>query len=152
VRALIQRVTRASVTANGVPNGEIGGGLVIFLGVTHEDTEAVAARMWQKIAQLRIFQDDQGKTNLSLKDVGGTVLIVSQFTLYADLRKGNRPSFIKAASPEHGEALYDYFVSLATAELDGVRSGVFGADMAVDLVNDGPFTIWLDSTIWDSPR
>lgn len=149
MRALIQRVSRAKVTVEGQETGRIEDGFVILLGVTHDDTEAIADRMWQKISQLRIFRDDQGKTNISLKDVDGQVLIVSQFTLYADLRKGNRPSFIKAADPEKGEVLYEYFVSLARAELGDVACGVFGAEMQIELVNDGPFTIWLDSEIWE---
>lgn len=149
MRALIQRVSRAKVTVEGQETGKIDGGFVILLGVTHNDTEAIADRMWQKISQLRIFRDDQGKTNISLRDVAGQVLIVSQFTLYADLRKGNRPSFIKAADPEKGEALYEYFVNLARAELGDVACGVFGAEMQIELVNDGPFTIWLDSEIWE---
>ncbi|HHT44804.1 MAG TPA: D-tyrosyl-tRNA(Tyr) deacylase [Fastidiosipila sp.] len=149
MRALIQRVSRAKVTVEGQETGKIDGGFVILLGVTHDDTEAIADRMWQKISQLRIFRDDQGKTNISLRDVAGQVLIVSQFTLYADLRKGNRPSFIKAADPEKGEALYEYFVNLARAELGDVACGVFGAEMQIELVNDGPFTIWLDSEIWE---
>lgn len=149
MRALIQRVSRAKVTVDEKETGRIDEGYVILLGVTHDDTEAIADRMWQKISQLRIFRDDQGKTNISLKDVSGQVLIVSQFTLYADLRKGNRPSFIKAADPEKGEALYEYFVGLARAELGAVATGIFGAEMQIELVNDGPFTIWLDSDIWD---
>lgn len=152
MRALIQRVKKASVTADGIETGRINDGYVILLGVTHDDTKELAARMWQKILQLRIFQDSEGKTNLSLGDVGGQVLIVSQFTLYADLRKGNRPSFIRAAAPDKGEALYDYFVELAKADLGAVACGVFGAEMQIALINDGPFTIWLDSQMWDGPR
>lgn len=149
MRALIQRVSKASVRADGELCGSINEGYVILLGVTHDDTEAIADRMWQKISQLRLFRDQEGKTNIALKDVSGEVLIVSQFTLYADLKKGNRPSFINAAPPAKGEALYDYFVNLARADLGHVACGVFGAEMQIELINDGPFTIWLNSQIWE---
>ena len=152
MRALIQRVSEAKVVANGELTGSIGPGYVILLGVAEQDTAEIAARMWHKIFQLRIFQDDEGKTNRSLSDVAGEVLIVSQFTLYADLRKGNRPSFIRAGSPAHSEALYNNFVQLAKADLGDVATGIFGADMQISLTNDGPFTIWLDSDIWNTPR
>lgn len=157
MRAVVQRVSRASVSIDGHVNGEIGRGYLILLGVGKEDDEAVAEKLWQKIWKLRIFQDEQGKTNLDLASVGGSVLIVSQFTLFANCRKGNRPSFIDSAPPADGERLYAYFTELAgmsigkaDASISGagvphVATGVFGADMQVELVNDGPFTVVLDT-------
>lgn len=147
MRALIQRVSRASVTVDGRVTGSCGKGLCILLGVGRTDTEQVAERLWGKASGLRIFDDADGKTNLSLSDVGGEVLVVSQFTLYANCRRGRRPSFIEAAPPDLGRALYERFCELAEASLgkERVGRGIFGADMQVELVNDGPFTIWLDT-------
>lgn len=144
MRALIQRVTTAQVEVDGKVVGACGHGLLVLLGVGHEDTEATAARLWSKIYRLRIFADEAGKTNLSLADVGGEVLVISQFTLYADCRKGNRPSFVNAAPPQQGNALYEHFCSLAVKDVPHVGRGVFGAAMQVSLTNDGPFTIWLE--------
>ncbi len=145
MRALIQRVSEASVDCGQGRKSDIGQGLLILLGVGEDDGEESCARLWKKINNLRIFKDPEGKTNLNLEAVSGSVLIVSQFTLFADTRKGNRPSFIKAAPPELGERLYNYFVELARREVPIVATGSFGAEMKVHLVNDGPFTIWLDT-------
>ncbi len=145
MRALLQRVSRADITVEGVQTGSIGQGYVILLGVGHDDDEAAAEKLWTKTRRLRIFDDGDGKANLSLEDVGGDVLIVSQFTLYANCRRGNRPSFTDAGAPAAAEALYEHFVGLARADVAHVETGVFGADMQVDLTNDGPFTIWLDT-------
>lgn len=146
MRALLQRVSRADITVEGVRTGSIGQGYVILLGVGQDDDEAAAEKLWSKTRRLRIFDDGDGKANLSLEDVGGDVLIVSQFTLYANCRRGNRPSFTDAGAPTAAEALYEHFVELARADVEHVETGVFGADMQVDLTNDGPFTIWLDTT------
>ena len=145
MRAVVQRVTRAKVTVDGEVIGEIGNGLVVLLGVARDDTKVEAAYLVDKIAALRIFDDDQGKMNLSVKDVDGGVLIVSQFTLYGDVRRGLRPSWIDAAPPEIAEPLYDFFVRQARAIIDNVATGSFRAMMQVELVNDGPVTILLDS-------
>ena len=145
MRALLQRVSRADITVEGVQTGSIGQGYVILLGVGHDDDEEAAEKLWTKTRRLRIFDDGDGKANLSLEDVGGDVLIVSQFTLYANCRRGNRPSFTDAGAPAAAEALYERFVELARADVAHVETGVFGADMQVDLTNDGPFTIWLDT-------
>lgn len=145
MRILIQRVTRAAVRVDKNVVGSIGAGLVALVGVGHGDDEMIADTMAAKTVDLRIFRDAAGKTNRSLIDVGGEMLAVSQFTLFADTRKGRRPSFIDAAAPEVGERLYQRFA--AAVEGRGVRvgRGVFGAEMQVELVNDGPMTIWLDS-------
>ncbi len=145
MRALVQRVSEASVTVDGRVVGAIERGLLVLLGVTHSDGEAEAAWLAHKIAGLRIFEDEAGKFNLALTEVGGAALVVSQFTLYGDARKGRRPSFIDAARPEHAEPLCDRFVELLRAEDFAVETGVFGAQMAVQLVNDGPVTLWLDT-------
>ena len=147
MRALVQRVTQASVEVDGAVVGSCGEGYLILLGVSATDGQAEAARLWDKIVKLRIFADDAGKTNLSLVDVGGSVLVISQFTLYADTRKGNRPSFPDAAKGEAASALYERFCELAEADLGAARvgRGIFGADMAVSLVNSGPFTVMLDT-------
>ncbi len=145
MRALVQRVERAQVEVDHTVTGAIEGGLLIFLGVGQGDTEEAAQHLWDKIRKLRIFEDGQGKTNLALEDVGGAVLVVSQFTLYADCKKGNRPSFTQAEEPEGAERLYTYFTDLVQQDLGRVETGVFGAMMQVGLVNDGPFTIWLDT-------
>lgn len=144
MRALLQRVTQGSVTVEGEVTGRCGQGFVILLGVGPDDTEAQAQRLWDKIKRLRVFDDEDGKMNRSLLDVGGSVLVVSQFTLYADCRRGNRPSFTDAAGPELGNALYERFCELAQQEVPCGR-GIFGADMQVALTNSGPVTIWLDT-------
>lgn len=144
MRALVQRVKKAQVSIEGVEVGAIGQGYLIFLGVGREDGKPEAEKLWQKIEKLRIFEDENGKTNLNLASVGGEVLIVSQFTLWASL-KGNRPGFTESAPPQQAEALYDYFVSLARQSLGEVPTGRFGADMEVRLINNGPFTLWLDT-------
>lgn len=148
MRALIQRVTQANVSVSGESVGSCGRGLLVLLGVGHDDDEATAAKLWNKISGLRIFEDDDGKTNLSLADVAGEALVVSQFTLYANCRRGRRPSFTDAAGPELANNLYEHFCELAEADLgpEHVGRGIFGAMMEVSLVNDGPFTIWLDTT------
>ena len=145
MKAVVQRVTRAAVTVDGQVTGQIGKGYLILLGVSDEDTEEIAKRMADKICRLRIFEDENGKTNLSLADVGGELLVVSQFTLYADCKKGNRPSFIKAGAPDHANRLYEYFMERCKEHADKVEHGIFGAEMKIDLVNDGPFTLALDS-------
>jgi D-tyrosyl-tRNA(Tyr) deacylase len=144
VRAVLQRVTRASVSVEGAIVGEIGPGLMILVCAMQGDTEAQADRLAAKIAKLRIFKDDQGKMNLSVKDAGNAALIVSQFTLAADLR-GNRPGFSPAAAPDEGKRLYEHFCTRIAAEGIAVQNGIFGADMDVSLVNQGPVTIWLDT-------
>jgi D-aminoacyl-tRNA deacylase len=145
MRAVVQRVTRAKVTVNDETVGEIGPGLVILLGIAREDTKLDAAYLAEKIIALRIFDDDEGKMNLSVKDVNGGVLIVSQFTLYGDVRRGLRPSWIEAAAPEVAEPLYEFFVRQVRSAMDEVATGSFRAMMQVELVNDGPVTILLDS-------
>lgn len=145
MRAVIQRVTRAKVTVDGEVIGEIGNGLVVLLGIARDDTKVEAAYLVDKIANLRIFDDEDGKMNLSVKDVGGALLIVSQFTLYGDVRRGLRPSWIDAAPPEVAGPLYDFFVRQARSTVDDVATGKFQAMMQVELVNDGPVTILLDS-------
>ena len=145
MRALLQRVTRASVGVNGATVGEIGPGLVILLGVGPDDTEATADDLARRAVELRIFRDDDGRTNRSLLDSGGAALVVSQFTLYADTSRGRRPGFTGAAPAELAERLYERFAAaIGTAGLP-LATGTFVAEMAVELVNDGPFTIWLDS-------
>lgn len=150
MRALIQRVQQAKVVINGEIKGEIGQGYLIFLGVGAADNEEIAAKLWQKIYKLRIFEDEQGKTNLDLATVGGDVLIVSQFTLWANTKKGNRPSFIASAPAKQAEDLYEYFVAQARQDVAKVETGSFGADMKVSLLNDGPFTLWMDTDEWQS--
>jgi len=145
MRAVVQRVTQASVTVDGEQIGRIGKGILILLGVAEGDTRQLAERMADKICRLRMFEDENGKTNLSLEDVGGELLVISQFTLYADCRKGNRPSFIKAGAPQLAEDLYSCFMKQCETHVDVVEHGRFGADMKVDLLNDGPFTLMLDS-------
>jgi D-tyrosyl-tRNA(Tyr) deacylase len=145
MRLLLQRVTRGSVSVAGRVVGSIGPGLVVLVGVGHEDTEATARALADRTVDLRIFRDDDGRTNRSLLDVGGEVLAISQFTLYGDTRKGRRPSFLDAAPPEQGDALYQAYARAVAARGVRVATGEFGAEMAVELVNDGPMTIWLDS-------
>ena len=145
MRAVVQRVTRASVTVEREIIGEIGNGLVVLVGIARDDTKVEAAYLVDKIAALRIFDDDEGKMNLSVKDVSGALLIISQFTLYGDVRRGLRPSWIDAAPPEIAEPLYEFFVRQAKSTVDEVATGRFQAMMQVELVNDGPVTILLDS-------
>lgn len=145
MRAVIQRVSRAKVSVNGEITGEIGRGILILLGVSRADSEKEASYILEKTLNLRIFEDADGKMNLSLLDIGGEMLVVSQFTLYGDTRRGRRPSFIEAALPEQAENLYNFFVSEARKQISKVETGKFQAMMDVELVNDGPVTILLDS-------
>lgn len=145
MRFVIQRVTHASVTIDGKRQAEIDRGFLVLIGICQTDSLSLADRMVHKLIGMRIFQDQEGKTNLSLKDVDGKLLLVSQFTLYADCRKGNRPSFARAAGPESAEAIYEYIIAQCKKSIPGVEKGIFGADMKVELLNDGPFTIVLDS-------
>ncbi|MGB8659676.1 MAG: D-aminoacyl-tRNA deacylase [Candidatus Acidiferrum sp.] len=145
MRAVVQRVSRARVTVEGRVTGEIGAGLMILLGVGREDTSAVAASLAEKTANLRIFEDDQGKMNRSLLDVKGSALVVSQFTLYGDARGQRRPSFISAASPERAKALYEEFNAALQGLGISVATGIFQTRMSVELVNEGPVTILIDS-------
>lgn len=152
MRALLQRVTHASVSVEGREVGSCGQGLLILLGVGPNDDDKSIQLLWNKIKGLRIFEDKQGKMNLSLTDIGGELLVVSQFTLYADCRRGRRPSFCSAAPPEMGKHLYEQFCVVAQQDIPHVDRGIFGADMAVSLVNDGPVTIWLDTDELSQPR
>ena len=145
MRALLQRVERAEVRVDGRTVGRIGGGLVVLLGVGHGDTAESARALAAKVCELRIFRDDAGLTNRSLLDVAGEALVVSQFTLYADTRKGRRPSFLGAAPPDVGQSIYGAFTHALEERGVRVARGVFGAEMQVELVNDGPMTIWLDA-------
>ena len=145
MRFVIQRVNRASVSAGGRVLGQIGKGFMVLAGVCETDTKEIADKMIAKMAKLRIFDDENGKTNLDINTVGGSLLIVSQFTLYADCRKGNRPSFIKAGDPKRAEELYEYILEKAQEFVPDVQRGEFGAHMKIDLENDGPFTVILDS-------
>ncbi|MDH3716827.1 MAG: D-aminoacyl-tRNA deacylase [Planctomycetota bacterium] len=145
MRACIQRVREASVVVDDEVCGRIGAGLLVLLGVAQEDSETEASWLAEKVAGLRIFADDAGQMNRSVQDFGGGVLVVSQFTLLGDCRKGRRPSFVKAAEPQKAEALYDRFVESLAALGVPVQTGVFRADMQVSLVNDGPVTIWIDT-------
>ena len=144
MRALIQRVSEARVKVDGEPLGEIDQGLLILICAMQGDTDAQADKLAAKIAKLRIFQDEDGKMNRSLLDIGGAALVVSQFTLAADTSRGNRPGFSTAAPPAEGERLYEYFAEQMAAQGVPVQRGRFGADMKVGLVNDGPITIWMD--------
>lgn len=145
MRAVVQRVTRARVTVESATTGEIQQGLVVLLGVARDDSETDAEYLAAKITALRIFDDEQGKMNLSLKDVGGGMLVISQFTLYGDVRRGLRPSWIEAAAPEKAEPLYEFFIAQLRRLVSGVATGTFGAEMQVELVNDGPVTLVIDS-------
>ena len=145
MRAVVQRVTRARVTVEEKTIGEIQQGLVVLLGVARDDSETDAEYLAAKIAALRIFDDEAGRMNLSVKDVGGGMLVISQFTLYGDVRRGLRPSWIDAAAPEVAEPLYEFFIARVRELLSCVATGKFGAEMQVELVNDGPVTILLDS-------
>ncbi len=144
MRVLLQRVTRAEVRVNGRSIGRIGRGYLLLVGITHDDDEARLSWMADKVAGLRLFSDADDKMNLALSDVGGAVLVVSQFTLYGDANKGRRPSFIDAAPPEIAIPLYDRFIALLRERQLVVATGEFGAMMEVDLINDGPVTLWLE--------
>lgn len=148
MRLVIQRVNHASVTVDEQVIGKIEKGLLVFLGVADGDTKEMVDKYVKKLQGLRIFEDADGKTNLSIQDVGGEVLVVSQFTLYADCKKGNRPSFVKAGAPDFANELYEYFKQKCKEAFGKVECGSFGADMKVDLENDGPFTILWDSDWW----
>lgn len=145
MKFVIQRVSQASVDIDNSLYAGIKKGFLVLIGICNEDTKETADKMVKKLIGLRIFQDSEGKTNLSLKDVDGQLLLISQFTLYADCKKGNRPSFVKAGSADHANQLYDYIIDACKREIPVVGTGIFGADMKVSLVNDGPFTIVLDS-------
>lgn len=145
MRFIIQRVTQASCTVDNQIIGKIDNGLCVFIGVSDTDTTQIADKMMSKLINMRIFSDSDGKTNLSLKDVNGQLLLISQFTLYANCRKGNRPSFTDAGNPELANNLYEYCIEQAKQVVDVVQTGIFGADMQIALNNDGPFTIILDS-------
>lgn len=145
MKFVIQRVRHASVTVDGNVLGKIGKGFMVLIGVSETDNETIADKMVQKLINLRIFEDENGKTNLALKDVNGELLLISQFTLYADCKKGNRPSFVKAGSPDKANTLYQYIIGKCKEEIAVVEEGEFGADMKVELLNDGPFTVILDS-------
>lgn len=145
MKFVIQRVKQASVKVEGSVIGEIEKGYLVLIGVSDKDTEAVADKMIKKMIGLRIFEDAEGKTNLSLADVGGSLLLVSQFTLYANCKKGNRPSFIEAGAPDKANQLYEYIIEESKKSVSVVQTGRFGAEMEMSLINDGPFTILLDS-------
>lgn len=145
MRFVIQRVTESSVKVDGKVIGQIGKGFMVLIGVADSDTKEIADKMVKKMTGLRIFEDEEGKTNLSLDAVGGELLLISQFTLYANCKKGNRPSFVEAGKPDMAEELYEYIISKCKEQIPVVEQGMFGADMKVSLVNDGPFTIVLDS-------
>ncbi len=145
MKFVIQRVTKASVAVDGKIVGKIDKGFLVLIGVSGNDTKEIADKMIKKMLGLRIFEDENGKTNLSLEDVGGELLLISQFTLYADCKKGNRPSFTDAGAPDMANALYEYIIDECKKSGKKVEKGIFGADMKVELLNDGPFTIVLDS-------
>ena len=145
VKFVIQRVTDAKVSVDGKVVGKIGKGFMVLIGIAGTDTVEIADKMIKKLIGMRIFEDENGKTNLALKDVGGELLLISQFTLYGDCKKGNRPSFVNAGAPDMADEMYQYIISQCKKEIDVVEKGIFGADMKVSLVNDGPFTIVLDS-------
>ena len=146
MKFVIQRVTHADVVVDGNELGRIGKGFMVLIGVSKDDNETIADNMVDKMIKLRIFEDENGKTNLSLDDVGGELLLISQFTLYANCKKGNRPSFIDAGVPDEANALYEYIIERCKERVNVVERGEFGADMKVSLLNDGPFTIVLDSS------
>lgn len=146
MKFVIQRVSEAACRIDGKVSGEISRGFLVLIGISNEDTKEIADKMIKKLINMRIFDDENGKTNLDLASVGGELLLISQFTLYADCKRGNRPSFVNAGTPDMAESLYDYIVEDIRSKVDSkVETGVFGADMKVSLVNDGPFTIILDS-------
>lgn len=145
MRFVIQRVKESEVRVDGEVLGSIGKGFMVLIGVSNSDTKEIADKMIKKMLGLRIFEDEQGKTNLSLDTVGGSLLLISQFTLYANCKKGNRPSFIEAGAPGMAEEMYEYIIEKCKGQVETVERGQFGADMKVSLINDGPFTIILDS-------
>ena len=145
MKFVIQRVNHASVTVDGEVIGKIGKGFMVLIGISQTDTKEIADKLIRKMTGLRIFDDENGKTNLAPADVGGSLLLISQFTLYANCKKGNRPSFIEAGQPDRANALYEYIIEKCRASVPNVQTGSFGAEMKVSLVNDGPFTILLDS-------
>ena len=145
MRFVIQRVKEARVCVEGKIIGQIGKGFLLLLGISNTDTQEIADKMVNKLIHLRIFEDENDKTNLSIKDVGGELLVISQFTLYADCKKGNRPSFIRAGDPEMANQLYEYILTQCKLQVPDTQHGEFGADMKVSLINDGPFTVLLDS-------
>ena len=145
MKFVIQRVKEAKVEVEGKITGQIGKGFLVLIGVSNEDTKEIADKLVKKLLGLRIFADAEGKTNLALEDVGGELLLVSQFTLYADCKKGNRPSFIRAGAPDFANDMYEYIIDKCRESGIKTETGIFGADMAVSLVNDGPFTILYDS-------
>ena len=145
MRFVVQRVTHASVTVDGNVIGKIGQGFMVLIGVSDEDTKETADKMVKKLLGLRISEDENGKTNLDIHTVGGSLLLISQFTLYADCKHGNRPSFIKAGKPDMANEMYEYIIAKCREQVEIVETGEFGADMKVELLNDGPFTILLDS-------
>lgn len=145
MKFVVQRVAHASVTVDDTVCGKINKGFMVLIGVGKDDDETIADKMVSKLIHMRIFEDENGKTNLALKDVGGELLLISQFTLYANCKKGNRPSFTDAGSPDKANALYEYIISKCREEIEIVEKGVFGAEMKVELLNDGPFTVLLDS-------
>ena len=150
MKFVIQRVNNANVSVDGKIIGAIDKGFTVLIGIGKEDTKKEADRLVDKMLKMRIFDDAEGKTNLSLADVNGSLLLISQFTLYADCRKGNRPSFTNAAPPQQAEELYEYIISKCKEQVQNVQTGSFGADMTVNLTNSGPFTIVLDSVIFES--
>ena len=145
MKFVIQRVSEASCTVDGMVTGQIKKGFCVLIGVSNEDTKEIADKMIKKLIGMRIFEDENGKTNLALNDVDGSLLLISQFTLYADCKKGNRPSFINAGNPELANHLYEYIIKECKNHIPIVEKGIFGADMKISLINDGPFTIVLDS-------
>ena len=145
MKFIVQRVSSAACRVDDEVTGSIQKGFMVLIGISDSDTKEIADKMIKKLIGLRIFEDSEGKTNLSLKDVNGSLLLISQFILYADCRKGNRPSFIKAGNPELANNLYEYIIAKCKEEIPDVQTGIFGADMKISLVNDGPFTILLDS-------
>lgn len=145
MKFVIQRVASASCTVDGQVTGKIEKGFLVLIGVADSDTKEIADKMTKKLLGMRIFEDEAGKTNLSLHDVNGSLLLISQFTLYADCKKGNRPSFTKAGKPDMAKEMYEYIISKCKEEIPVVEKGIFGADMKIQLLNDGPFTIVLDS-------
>lgn len=145
MRFVIQRVTRASCTVEGNITGKIDKGFLVLIGISADDTKEIADKMIKKLIGMRIFDDENGKTNLALSDVNGELLLISQFTLYADCKKGNRPSFTKAGGPDMANELYEYIIAECDRQYGKVQRGIFGADMKIELLNDGPFTVILDS-------
>lgn len=145
MKFLIQRVKNASCTVENQLTGEIAQGYLVFIGISDSDTKELADKMIRKLLGLRIFEDSNGKTNLSLADIQGELLLISQFTLYADCKKGNRPSFIRAGKPDFAKELYEYIIDACKQQVSVVKQGIFGADMKISLLNDGPFTVMLDS-------